>query len=73
MTGKDVLTILKVMHCRINKTTLHHILGVNDWGDPEEFDKIWDTYRTHGLFHLLCSLDDVNLEKVFDFARSHNY
>ena len=63
----DYLRVLKVLNC-MEKSEWHRVLAVDTWGCPAEFELIWEKIREHGLFHGLCSLDEKNLDLIFEYA-----
>mgnify|MGYP001768011530 CR=1 FL=1 len=69
MTGVEILSLLKVIYCRIDKYKLYSLLEVDKWPCKEDFEYVWNEYKRAGLYHLLCMLDDQHINKLFEYAK----
>lgn len=68
MESFEFMEVLKILN-GMNRFDWERVVGVNEWGCPEEMDEIWNTRRVSGLVHGLCLLDSLNQEKMLRHAK----
>lgn len=71
ITGKEIKNLLQAIYSYFDYKTGYALFDVDSWGDKQEYEDLFALYKRN-LYSFICSLDEKNLELLFEWAKEKN-